>query len=56
MNIWLHNCPRVDDSYGPQAVEKGKPCPLCGKEEEQIEITDESRVFGMDCRDGRCEF
>lgn len=55
--IWLHNCPRVDDNYGPQVVNVGEKCPFCGMTEEQTEkIVDESVVYGMDCPGGRCEF
>mgnify|MGYP001359774038 CR=1 FL=1 len=38
--IWLHNCPRTDDNYGPQVVEKGKQCPFCGLMEEDVHIGD----------------
>ena len=38
--IWLHNCPRTDDNYGPQVVEKGKQCPFCGLMEEDVYIGD----------------
>jgi hypothetical protein len=54
--IWLHDCPKVVDNYGPQVVEKGEKCPFCGMNEEQaVKIVDESVAYGMDCTKGVCE-
>lgn len=31
-------------------------CPKCGEGVMLMVVPDESRAYGMDCRDGKCEF
>lgn len=55
--IWLHNCPKLDDNYGPQVVNAGEKCPFCGILRKELLIqADESQAYGNDCPKGVCEW